>query len=104
MDRGNQAMCKKLHYCNTKIDQCIQQVIKDINTTWEGLYETVASCCGHKVFPTTIVVHDIHNDTYFEWYTKRWLKGKYKNGKPRKRWYKRRGKYRGSMYYLPEET
>ena len=97
-------MCKKVPYCNPKIDECIRRTVQSINKAWKGTYETVASCCGHNVYPTTIVVHDIRKDTYFEWFTKTPLDGKYKNGKPRKRWYVRRGKYRGSMYYLPEIT
>ena len=95
-------MCKKVPYCNTKIDECIRKAVSSINKAWKGTYETVGSCYGHEEFPTTIIVHDLRADTYFEWFSKTPLDGKYKNGNVRKRWYVRRGKFRGSLYYLPE--
>ena len=46
-------MCKKVNYCNTRIDKCIRSRIKFLQD--QGI-KTVSSCCGHGRYPLTIVV------------------------------------------------
>lgn len=95
-------MCGKLPYCARKVDPCMQEEVRGINEFPGISYRTVASCCGHGIVPATIVVHNVVNDTYFEWYSGTKLNGKYKNGKTRKRWYVRRGRGKGSLFYISE--
>ena len=47
-------MCKKLRYCNPRIDKCMKFTIELINAM--GVYRTLASCCGHGEYPETIIV------------------------------------------------
>jgi hypothetical protein len=85
-------MCDKLPYENPRIDKCLIQLIKEINS--EGTYKSLASCCGHDKYPTTIVVKDKDNNI-FEYFTKKKLK------KPkRNRFYKKDG---SNYYYLNPE-
>ena len=48
-------MCKKQKGLHNRIDPCIKKFIKWLN------YEhvTVASCCGHGVYPMTVVVAEV---------------------------------------------
>lgn len=57
-------MCDKLRYCARKIDPCISQEIKELNDI--GI-ETVSSCCGHGVYPKTIVIKN--GNGYLEFFS-----------------------------------
>lgn len=47
-------MCKKLPYCNPRIDKCLRERIEYINKDFP--YKTIASCCGHYKYKETIIV------------------------------------------------
>jgi len=83
-------MCNKLPYCNPRIDDCLKEEIKFINQN--GL-KTLSSCCGHHIYPKTIVVQD-SNDMIFEFFS-----GIILNKKKRNRYYK---KDTEGYYYIPE--
>ena len=46
-------MCQKNKGLHNKIDKCMKPLINWFN---EQDYFTIASCCGHSVYPMTIVV------------------------------------------------
>lgn len=46
-------MCKLNKWGDTRIDPCMRQVIKNLQ---ELKVRTLACCCGHGKYPTTIVV------------------------------------------------
>lgn len=74
-------MCKKLRYNGRRIDECLRDLIKEINDN--GKYKTLSCCCGHGKYNPTIIVED-RSGNVFEYYTKMILK------KPkRNRFYKR---------------
>lgn len=47
-------MCKKVKYCNSRIDKCMRNIIGFINRNTN--YSTYACCCGHGKYPMTIIV------------------------------------------------
>jgi len=49
-------MCNKLSYCNPRFDKCLIPIINHINNNSD--LKTLASCCGHRKYNTTIVVKD----------------------------------------------
>lgn len=82
-------MCKKKPYCGSRIDECLREEIKEINSTGD-LIKTIASCCGHGKYPKTIIIR--HRGHYLEWYSRTPLK------KPKlNRFYK---KDKQGYYYL----
>lgn len=85
-------MCDKLPYENPRIDKCLIELIKQINS--KGEYKTVASCCGHNIYPTTIVVRDKLGEI-FEYFTKQQLR------KPKKHRFYRKDS--NNYYYLNPE-
>lgn len=91
-------MCKKLPYCNPRIDSCIVEKVKAIN---EKGFKTVSSCCGHGKYDTTIVIEN-PDGTYTEWYSCIILSNakRYKGKVDRVKVYQKE-KY-GKYYYLPE--
>ena len=104
-------MCDKLPYCAKNIDPCLTQIITSINTeqlidlsTNRSCLKTLASCCGHGKYDSTIIVKNLKTGHIFEWFSGVTLESKYKNGKVRKRFYKRDGKKKGDHFYLPEVT
>ena len=46
-------MCKKVNYCNNRIDKCIRNLV---NFLQERGWVTVGSCCGHNKYNLTVVV------------------------------------------------
>lgn len=46
-------MCKKAKGIHNRIDPCLKPLLKWLKSCD---YEVVASCCGHSVYPMTIVV------------------------------------------------
>jgi len=61
-------MCEKYRrkkfYCNPRKDECIREEIKKINDN--GILRTLASCCGHKRYPKTIVVMERESKKVYE--------------------------------------
>ncbi len=51
-------MCKKkqFKYCPSEIDECIKNLIRILN---EKGIRTKSSCCGHNIYPMTIIVWDL---------------------------------------------
>jgi len=45
-------MCQKLRYENPRIDECLREEIAILN---KNGFKTLASCCGHGLYPKTIV-------------------------------------------------
>ena len=72
-----------------RIDPEMRNLICFINTFTD--YKTLASCCGHGVYPMTLVVKHELNNQIFEIFSTKELPGK-------KQFYKKKGKY----YYIPE--
>lgn len=60
-------MCEKLNYCSRKIDPCIQEIVNTINESND--YKTLASCCGHNKYPSTIVIFNIKTEKVTDWFT-----------------------------------
>jgi hypothetical protein len=89
-------MCEKQKFGNFRIDPCLQEIINQINQS--GQYKTLLSCCGHNVYPKSIVCID-KNKRIFEWFSKIELPRYYKNGHIKRRYYKKDKK---GYYYLPE--
>jgi len=89
-------MCKKLPYCARYIDSCIMSVISEINA--DSQYRTLASCCGHGKYATTIVVRDTLHNQNFEWFSKLMIPLRYANDKIRRRFYI---KDTHGYYFLP---
>jgi hypothetical protein len=86
-------MCEKKYlkqgYCNPRIDDCLKEAIELLN--YQG-YKTLASCCGHNKYPTTIVVK--HNNKIYE------IDSGIELGKrKRNRYYKKDNE---GYYYIPE--
>jgi len=84
-------MCDKLPYNNPRIDPCLRKKIQEINQNTN--LKTLASCCGHDKYPTTIVVKN-KNGNIFEFFSKIPLEKKKCN-----RYYK---KDIEGYYYIPE--
>lgn len=85
-------MCKKLPYCNPRIDECLTKIISNINSS--GKYRTLSSCCGHNKYPKTIIVKNILTGNVFEYFSKIELRSKKRN-----RYYKKDNE---GFYYVPE--
>lgn len=58
-------MCEKLRYCARKIDPCIEAEVEQLR--FLGL-NTVSSCCGHGIYPKSIVYKD-ENGRYYEFFS-----------------------------------
>ncbi|MDH3324495.1 MAG: hypothetical protein OEL89_02560 [Candidatus Peregrinibacteria bacterium] len=84
-------MCDKLPYCNPRIDKCLKEIIQLINKSLH--FRTIASCCGHGKYPTTIIIK-AKNGVIFEFFTCILLRKRKKN-----RYYK---KDLEGYYYIPE--
>lgn len=89
-------MCDRNKHATKHIDQCLLKEIELINQ--QDDFKTRLSCCGHGRYTKTIIVENIKTGTVFEYYTGKELESKYKNGRKRKRFYK---KDRRGYYYLP---
>lgn len=85
-------MCTKLPYRNPRIDKCLIEEIKEINNS--GIYKSLASCCGHGIYPKTIIVEDKLTKKIMEYFS-----GIYLTPKKRNRYYKKDLK---GYYYIPE--
>ena len=83
-------MCVKLPYCNPRIDKCLILIINQLN---KSNLKTLASCCGHGKYNSTIVVKD-KKGNIFEFYSRISLRSKKRN-----RYYK---KDNDGFYYIPE--
>jgi len=83
-------MCNKLSYCNPRIDKCLILIINYIN---KSDLKTLASCCGHGKYNSTIVVKDKQGNI-FEFYSRISLLPKKRN-----RYYKKDNE---GFYYIPE--
>lgn len=83
-------MCVKLPYCNPRIDKCLGLKIAFINKHTE--FKTLASCCGHRKYDSTIVVKD-KKGNIFEYYSNIQLEPKKRN-----RYYKKDNK---GFYFIP---
>lgn len=71
------------------IDSCIADAVGSINES--GKLHTLGSCCGHGVYPATIVVRDLESQV-MEYYARVRV--------PRKRNFYRRDA--NGMYFIPE--
>lgn len=85
-------MCSKLPYNNPRIDKCMMETIANINK--EGRYRTLASCCGHNVYPKTIVVKDKLTGIILEYYSQIQLQFRKRN-----RYYKTDNE---KFYFIPQ--
>lgn len=86
-------MCKKTNYKipNPRIDKCMSDLISRLSGLLHCNFKTVASCCGHKKYPMTIVIkNDIGG--HFELFTGKIIM--------RKRSFYKRDKQ--GHYYIPE--
>ena len=73
------------------IDDCIADDVQAINT--DGEFRTLGSCCGHGLYPRTIVVRDEHLPfKVLEYYTRVPV--------PRRRRFYRRDA--NGFYFIPE--
>jgi hypothetical protein len=48
-------MCKRAKFGNQRIDPCMRETIQRLKS-WG--FETLACCCGHGIYPETIVIKD----------------------------------------------
>ena len=46
-----------------RLDSCIARFIEHLNLSLKDV-ETVGSCCGHGIYPMTIIVRDKYNQHY----------------------------------------
>ena len=83
-------MCNKLPYCNPRIDKCLISILNNIN---KSNLKSLASCCGHGKYNTTIIVKDKLGNI-FEFYS-----GIVLSFKKRNRYYKKDKK---GFYYILE--
>jgi hypothetical protein len=60
-------------------------------------FKTLLSCCGHFKYPMTIVVKDRITGQVFEWFSHKKLPNRCKNGKIKRRYYKKDEK---GIYHL----
>lgn len=53
-------MCEKkqFKYCPSTIDKCMQEVITNLNFMLKDKFKIVSCCCGHGIYPMTIVVEN----------------------------------------------
>ena len=88
-------MCEKTQfkYCPCTIDKCMRDYIKMINKTLSQIYETKSCCCGHGIYPKTVIVGlKKGGEQCFELFTGKIIPRK-------KRFYK---KDKQGYYYIPE--
>ena len=84
-------MCSKKPYCSREVDSCIQPIVKAINQL--NGFRTLSSCCGHNIYPTTIIIKDKSgNITEF-------FSGSKLEYRKRNRFYK---KDKFGIYFIPE--
>lgn len=72
-----------------RVDPCMRDFINNINK--KSGYTTLASCCGHSIYPMTLVVKN-DRGLIFEFFTAETIPRK-------KRFYKKDGE---GFYYIPE--
>ncbi len=84
-------MCKKkqFKYCPSEIDECMKEEIKKLNE--EGII-TLSCCCGHGVYPKTIIVKHQRTKQPFELFSKQYILRK-------KKFYKKDSE---GYYFIPE--
>lgn len=86
-------MCKATTYKkrpNARIDRCIRRLIDELNRS--PFIVTLASCCGHGIYPLTIVVKDLETKRIYELLSNKTI--------PRTRnFYKHDG---NGLYFIPE--
>lgn len=85
-------MCPKKSYCPCVIDPCLESLIIAINR-FHGV-QTLASCCGHGVYPVTIIVKGYKDNIIIEFFSGTKLEYRKRN-----RFYK---KDQNGYYFIPE--
>jgi hypothetical protein len=90
-------MCEKLGYSNPRIDECLREKIDKINDI--GPYKTLASCCGHKKYPETIVVMYKKSEQVIELHSGTNLGIGQRKGN---RYYRKDGPKKEDHYFIPE--
>ena len=85
-------MCKKkqFRYCPSEIDECMRGLIKMLNLHLKKQYEIVACCCGHGIYPSTLLVRN--KDVVIDFFSGNLI--------PRKRNFYKKDK--NGYYYIPE--
>ena len=89
--RGRIGEGKGVTWPANKIDSCITHLINALNG--HPHIVTLASCCGHGVYPLTVIVKDLEGGRIYELLTNRTIKGR------SKKFYKADPSGR---YYVPE--
>lgn len=84
-------MCLKKSYCAREVDPCLQVLVKAINQIYG--FKTLSSCCGHDVYPMTIITKDTTGKV-FEFFSGILLELPKRN-----RFYKRDKK---GLYFIPK--
>lgn len=89
--------------CNGKrgtkiMDECLLELIDFINSSYDGKFKTLLSCCGHGKYPSTIVVKNTRSQVIFDWFSGKILENYYKKGKIRNRFYQ---KDTEGYYFVP---
>lgn len=92
-------MCEKKPYCNSKIDECIQEEIEYINRRFSKIEKTIASCCGHGRYHKTIIIRHKVTKQVYDHVTGVSLPSHYKNGRYNKRFYI---SDKDGYYYIPK--
>ena len=87
-------MCIQRKYQTFNIDDCLVAEIKEINTSPQ--HYTILSCCGHGIYPKTIIVKDRYTNIVFELFSGIILS---KGLRKPKRYYK---KDKNGYYFIPE--
>lgn len=90
-------MCKQKKHQTKEIDDCIKVEIAGINS--KDNFKTILSCCGHSIYPKTIIVQNTSSGCVFDWISGIVLQPFYKNGKERDRFYR---KDQNGYYFIPE--
>lgn len=65
MHKNRGKMCKKkqFKYVPSKIDECMQDLIQNINLFLDEA-ETVACCCGHGKYNMSIIIQDKYGNNW----------------------------------------
>lgn len=86
-------MCnkKQFKYCPSEIDECIKTLISSMKMVLSSRIKVVACCCGHGVYPMTIIVKDAQ-EVVWDLVSKSII--------PRKRNFYKKDKQ--GIYYIPE--
>lgn len=61
---------------SSRIDPCITHLINALNANPHLV--TLASCCGHDIYPLTVIVKDLKSGRIFELLTNKTIKGRTK--------------------------